>query len=122
MHPCFILIDDAVPAANPRRSELIIQRNCGVASIVKNRFKIVLKKSKPVFNACVLTASTNGFIKRIVGASGTKLNPVVLPKTSDRRVVKNDLRNRRKLNFLERLSRTLCCRIKAACPVQRITE
>ena len=88
--PGLILICDAFPARNPRRSRLIIQRNRGLRHIIEQGFQTLMEIGQPMFNPGMFLACADGLIKRIIRARGAEFDAVVLAKPGDSRLVQND--------------------------------
>ena len=55
MHPCLVLIDDAVPTAGTRGRHLIVQAHRRAGQIVEQRFQPRMKERQPMLDARVLS-------------------------------------------------------------------
>ena len=117
-----VLIDNRVPARQPRRCDLIVQRDRGIGQVIKQRLKMIVEKRQPVFRALMLAPCADRLVQRIVGARRAKLQPVVLAKPRHRRLVQYHFGDRGQFDQVQLFGGALRRRIKPARAVQHIAE
>ena len=122
MHARAILVGDTIPTGNTHGCHLIIKRDGCLGQIVKKRFQIVLKKAQPMLDTGMFAPSRNGFVQRIVSASGPKLQTVILAEPRNSGLIKDHLGDWREFDLGECFGRPLGGRIEAACAIKHIAK
>ena len=117
-----VLVGNRRPPRHPDRRRLVIQRDRRIGQEIKQRFKPVMEKPQPMFDARMFAPGTDRLVQRIIRACRTEFDPVILPEPGHRRLVQDHFGHRGKFDQGQLFGRPLGGRIKPPRPVQHVAK
>ena len=120
--PRLVLVGERRPARRPRRGRLVVQQHGRPRKIVEDRLQPLMEERQPVLVALVLPPRAHRLVERVVPPCGAEHRPVAGAEPLDRRRVEDHLGDRRQLQPLHLLGRSLRLGVEPPRALQHVAE